>query len=269
MKLQILSDLHLDFHKDKGRGFIKSMDPTGVDVLVLAGDLAEGICLDYGTMLRSICAKYPHVVMVTGNHELYRGSPESVETLRKSYNASIPNLHWLENEIWEHQGCRFLGCTLWFRQDVFAFRYEDHMADFDVIRDFNPWVYYQNAESIRFLESRMEPGDIVVTHHMPSVRSVAPQFRESGMNIFFVCAMDRVIEEHKPALWVCGHTHTAHSYLAGSTDATQVVCNPLGYPREGESMFKDKLVVDVQSPAFREYRRLMYDMMHGRVLGGR
>src|SRR5450631_3269273 len=39
MKLQIMSDLHLEMHADRGAEFIRSLDPTGVDVLVLAGDI--------------------------------------------------------------------------------------------------------------------------------------------------------------------------------------------------------------------------------------
>ena len=39
MKLQIMSDLHLEMHADRGAEFIRELDPTGVDVLVLAGDI--------------------------------------------------------------------------------------------------------------------------------------------------------------------------------------------------------------------------------------
>ena len=38
MKLQIMSDLHLEMHADGGAELIRELDPTGVDVLVLAGD---------------------------------------------------------------------------------------------------------------------------------------------------------------------------------------------------------------------------------------
>jgi len=39
MKLQIMSDLHLEMHADRGVEFIRHLDPTGVEVLVLAGDI--------------------------------------------------------------------------------------------------------------------------------------------------------------------------------------------------------------------------------------
>jgi hypothetical protein len=39
MKLQIMSDLHFEMHADGGAELIREVDPTGVDVLVLAGDI--------------------------------------------------------------------------------------------------------------------------------------------------------------------------------------------------------------------------------------
>jgi len=39
MRLQIMSDLHFEMHADGGAGLICELDPTGVDVLVLAGDI--------------------------------------------------------------------------------------------------------------------------------------------------------------------------------------------------------------------------------------
>ena len=258
MNVQILSDLHLDFHRDKGRGFVEAMDPTGVDVLVLAGDLAEARDRDvYTARLRGICAKYPHVVMVNGNHDLYGGYPEAVDALRVKLNVEIPNLHWLENESWRwinpngngEEGNTFHGSCLWFRENPLAFGVERMLADFKVIKNFKPWVYERNAESMKFLKTACKAGDIVVTHHLPSQRSVDAKYKGSLLNAFFVCEMDDMFYNYSfkadgpvPQLWIHGHTHTACDYKA---DATRVVCNPLGYPGEGGTNFNDKLVLTV------------------------
>lgn len=243
MRVQILSDLHLDFHRDQGVGFVRRLDPTNVDVLVLAGDLAEARWDYYGPRLREICAKYPHVVAVNGNHDLYGTTPDHVDALRKSFNQLVPNLHWLEDSLWVHPdtGHRFLGSVLWFRENPMAFGYEQRLADFKMIRGFKPWVYHANAKSRKFLASNIKPGDIVVTHHLPSQRSVDTKYKNSILNSFFVCEMDDVIDQTKPAAWVHGHSHTSQSYQAGDT---MVVCNPLGYPGEVTS-FKDKLVIEL------------------------
>jgi predicted phosphodiesterase len=39
MKIQVMSDLHLEMHADGGAELIRELDRTGVDVLVLAGDI--------------------------------------------------------------------------------------------------------------------------------------------------------------------------------------------------------------------------------------
>lgn len=39
MKLQTMSDLHLEMHAEGGAELIRELDPTGVDLLVLAGDI--------------------------------------------------------------------------------------------------------------------------------------------------------------------------------------------------------------------------------------
>lgn len=48
---------------------------------------------------------------------------------------------------------------------------------------------------------------VVVTHHLPSGRSVAPRFAASVLNPAFASDLDHLIEEHEPALWIHGHTH--------------------------------------------------------------
>lgn len=76
LNLQIVSDLHWEFHADKGRGFVAAMDPTGVDVLIVAGDLTTAKYLEQS--LTWLCERFEHVVYVHGNHEHYNASPAKV-----------------------------------------------------------------------------------------------------------------------------------------------------------------------------------------------
>ena len=243
MKVQVLSDLHLDFLVDNGREFISRLNPEDVDVLVLAGDLAEVVGQEYPTMLDGLCSKYPHVVMVSGNHELYHSSPEVVRKVRVESNARLANLHWLENETWEHKGQRFIGCTLWFRNNPMASLRERHLNDFVVIYDFKPWVYEANADSVKYLTSEVRSNDIVVTHHLPSDQSVHQFYRNDPLNPFFVCDMSKLINGRQPKLWVHGHTHSWCDYTIGTT---RVVCNPLGYPGS-RNKYVEKMVIDTSS----------------------
>jgi hypothetical protein len=61
---------------------------------------------------------------------------------------------------------------------------------------------------------------------LPHDRSVAPQFRGSPINVFFLCDQEHLITKRKPALWVHGHTHSSMNHHVGPT---QIVCNPFGY----------------------------------------
>ena len=246
MQIQILSDLHFEFHRDSGRSFVESLDPDGVDVLVLAGDIAVGA--DLPAALGLFCRRYSKasVLYVNGNHEFYGTDRASVVALCHEAERRHSNLTWLDASVAEISGQRFLGAPLWFAPSSEAFRFRHAMADFSVIRDFQSWVYEENARAVAFLREELAEGDVVVTHHLPSFASVAPRFVGSPLNPFFVCDLEPLIRERRPRLWIHGHTHCSMRYEIGSTS---VACNPFGYVgTELNPDFSDKLVVEVRTP---------------------
>ena len=107
------------------------------------------------------------------------------------------------------------------------------------------WVYAENAEGLALLVQAAGVADVVVTHHLPSQRSVAPRLEGSQLNAFFVCDCERIIEEGGPGFWIHGHTHTVCDYQLGETRVPRVLCNPFGYRGEGQTGFVEKLVVEV------------------------
>jgi predicted phosphodiesterase len=244
MKLQIMSDLHLEMHADHGAAFFDALDPTGVDVLVLAGDIASA--RDYATLestFAPLARKYRHILYVPGNHEYYKTSPaeaaRNLARLEGDLGVVVP-----DNRVAVIDGQRFVAGTMWFREDPVATKLRGFMTDFTVIRGFEPWVYEQNAAFERVVEHELGPSDVVLTHHLPAPGSVWPRFVGSPLNAFFVCDMTPHIESRRPKLWIHGHTHTRCDYRLGDT---RVVANPLGYPRELESQraFDGRFVVDV------------------------
>jgi predicted phosphodiesterase len=66
---------------------------------------------------------------------------------------------------------------------------------------------------------------VVVTHHGPSSRSVAPMYRGSRLNPCFSSELPEGFFG-TPALWIHGHTHTSLDYRH---HGTRVVTNPRGY----------------------------------------
>jgi predicted phosphodiesterase len=229
MRLQLLSDLHFEFHRDHGRSFVSSLDPSGVDILVVAGDLEVGDGLPRALAL--LCERYREslVAFVLGNHEFYGSSPaETCEMVRKAAHEN-PNLIWLDCSSIQETGSgrkRVLGATLWFPHYDSNPRAKACLTDFSAIEGFEPWVYEQNRRAVEYLAREIRPGDIVVTHHLPSPVCVAPQYVGSILNPFFVCDMTDVILDREPSLWLFGHTHSSMRTQIGKT---RMLCNPFGY----------------------------------------
>lgn len=232
-----MSDLHLEFHADKGASFVEEL-PVLADVLVLAGDICSVDLLI--PRLSTFAKRWPHVVYVHGNHEFY-GSDRSAVLERMLWLVpEFQNLHWLDSGEVEIEGQRLLGSPMWFPPAPNAPKWA--MSDFSEIRDFEKWVYRENARAIRFFDENLSQGDVVVTHHLPSQKSVAPIYVGNPLNPYFVCDVTPMIQRLKPKLWIHGHTHTTRDYKIGPT---RVVCNPLGYPGEPVRGFDEALVIDI------------------------
>ena len=224
MRLQVLSDLHFEFHADAGASFVGSLNPEGVDVLVVAGDLAVGEGI--GPALDLLCTRYARsvVVYVHGNHEFYGCPRERVVAVTRAACGRHTNLRWLDAMLVEIQGVRFLGAPLWFARVDTAPKME--MNDFHRIPKFESWVYTQNARAVEFLDHEVRDGDVVVTHHLPARACVAYEYVQSPLNAFFLCDLEALVLAKRPAIWIHGHTHKSVDVTLG---ATRIVCNPLGY----------------------------------------
>lgn len=245
LNLQIMSDLHLDGHRDLGKGFIQGLDATGVDVLVVAGDLAEAGHEAYGRMLDALCAKYPDVMYTFGNHEWWHAPHDRVLEAVAAAQKRNPNLHVLNDSVVEIRGQRFLGGTLWWRDQVASRMRAGRWIDFRRIDGLSDWIWDASAKARAFLLDNVQPHDVVVTHYLPLHKSLDPRFMgrdgEMGTNCFYLNDLAPIFERGGPALWIHGHTHCRKDYRAGDT---RVVCNPLGNQME-ETGFIEKLVIEL------------------------
>lgn len=236
MKIQICSDLHLDFYKDSGQGLLKKLVKTPADVLVVAGDLAEIISPAWSLALDFLCGSRANVVYTPGNHEFYGGSVQS--SLDALANLSKPNLHILRRKSITIDGVSFAGATLWFPDSPDARLRQDSLNDFKHIHGFAEWVYGEAERDREFLMKN--PADVVVTHHLPHARSVAERRKGDPLNCFYLNSVAEAMQ-HLPQLWIHGHTHQRCDYLLGNC---RVVCNPSGYPTESSRVLfqPDKVV---------------------------
>lgn len=243
MRIQIMSDLHLQHWGKGSHTTLLEETRTNADVLVLAGDIIDLRPGDLRwSMVRmgEFCARYPQVVFVPGNHEFYGTGIDSGMAELPVFEREFSNLTVLRpGEVRTVLGQRFLGGTMWYpRAPGGTMRITDHRA----IRDVDPVAFQEHKRFRGALDKLLRAGDIVVSHHTPSTKSIPEEFADSDTNHWFcVPAMEEVIVERQPAMWIHGHTHSPFDYRIGTT---RVLCNPRGYPGEGVP-FNPKFVVEL------------------------
>lgn len=240
MRLHLMSDIHLNHYSDKGAKFLKDLEPEGADVAVVAGDIADPrVPEQYRNLFERLAELYKHTIVVLGNHDYYKSDWSTTHHVVTAAISGLPNTHLLDRSETIIDGQRFLGHAMWFRDTPEAQRGKNYFSDFLYIKGLENWVFEENAEFEGWIIPTLNVNDIVVTHHMPSQKSVAPQWKRSPSNCYFVCEMDGLIARAQPKLWLHGHTHDPFDYVIGNT---RVVCEPRGYPRERTGPYKPKLI---------------------------
>lgn len=249
MRIQIASDLHFEFLHQNKYERLHNRFKGEADVLVLAGDICA---LRYVDQIRDVlgpfCEKYKDVVYVPGNHEFYKTSPKDAMIVLGAVQNELHNLHVLKSNLHSIQNQWFFGGTMWFEDQLGNVPLKGMLNDFNLIKDFEPWVYEQNKIFEREFSSNVGNSTVVVSHHLPNYTSVPARFRDRVMgapslNRFFVHDITELMLQRSPKLWIHGHTHDSCDYTLGHT---RVVCNPYGYPSEGQrNKFNPDLIIDV------------------------
>jgi hypothetical protein len=140
------------------------LNPTGIDVLVLAGDVTMARHYeDLENVFKLLAAKYRHILYVPGNHEYYKSSPKQVARNLAKLVKEVPEVVIPDNGAVVIAGQRFIGGTMWFRADPMGNLNKRFMNDFSLIEDFEPWVYEQNIAFEKALSTQFEASDVVVT----------------------------------------------------------------------------------------------------------
>ena len=266
MKIQLLSDLHLEVHPH----FVPQPTP-GADVLVLAGDIGS---YQSGSLLDAMgdsdfgLGRFAHwpvpVIFVPGNHE-YDAQDFDAAHARLRATCERLGLIWLERESMVLHGVRFVGTTLWSDFDALA----EHEGSSDLVRRLRqrdkafraanfylkktggtrdeaaflaPAVREQGLLCQQWLrETLATPFDgptVAVTHFAPSLHSADPRYGLVPGTAWFCNALDDCLAPVQ--LWLHGHLHAPLDYTvqgahpSGTPWQCRVVANPLGYARKGE-----------------------------------
>ncbi len=248
MKLQILSDLHIEFAPYE-------FQQTDADIVILAGDIHLGQS-GFKWALENITEQ--KVIYVLGNHEFYReATPQLIRKLKQLSKGT--NIYVLENEAVSIKGVRFLGCTLWtdFQLlgdiDVAIDTAQLNVTDFQQIRTSPQYrkikpsdtvVWHKNTR--RWIEQEIESCKddkiVIVSHHAPSIRSIPEKDKSNPLSAAFASNMNDFIEWTAAELWIHGHIHKSFDYVIGKT---RIVCNPLGNIDELNDQFNPELTLEI------------------------
>lgn len=248
MKLHILSDLHIEF---------EPFSPlvTNADVIILAGDIHIGRKgVDWA---KHYFIERP-VIYVLGNHEYYKKAfPKHIDDLKGAVKGT--NIHILENDSLIINDIKFLGCTLWTDFSLFGepkiagYEATQIMTDYRKIRVSPEYRKLRSIDtaiihnrSLRWLGEQLLNNQsqkiVVITHHAPSKRSVPSGEQDNILSAAYASNLDKFVEESSAALWIHGHIHCQQDYWLGNT---RIICNPRGYPDEGNENFIPDLVIEM------------------------
>ena len=255
MKIQLASDLHLEFFQRDfpGERLIKPADDA--DILVLAGDIAKG------TQAIDLFRDWPvPVLYLAGNHEFYG---QSLETTRDALRAAAQgtSIRFLDNDTAEFGGMRFLGCTLWTDYRLNQERTQQQAME-HAERQLNDHRLIRTQQGLftaamalaehrrsrcwlaRELARPCDGKSVVITHHAPHPLSVHPRFAGDPVNGAFVSDLSELLSHAQ--LWLHGHVHDSFDYIASGC---RVVANPLGYAINGRQVGKAS-ELRFENPAF-------------------
>ena len=245
MKLQIMSDLHIDFPNSRGAPPLA----PGVSLVVVAGDTCQGLVKS----IEHLRGAYPpptEIAMVAGNHELWSKKLSFEEHFAAGYAAAeFHGVHLLETDALVMRGVRILGATLWTDYGLYgpnlreaAMRAAaDEMLDHRRIKwSREPWRRFRPAEAfvmhhrsrMFFEEELAKPHagpTVCVSHHAMTMDAIAPANRRSIISASYASEMQPMLARFQPDLVVTGHTHHSIDLKRGRT---RIVSNPAGYADE-------------------------------------
>ncbi|MEZ5844505.1 MAG: metallophosphoesterase [Hyphomicrobiaceae bacterium] len=208
---------------------------------------------------------FTHVVLVAGNHEHRDGCFEdTVAALR----TGLDGITVLDDEAVEIGGVAIFGTTLWSdfegRDPAAMDRLRKSVGDYFFVRrrprEGEEADTPDGPRTRRRL--RLQPEDvldahdralaafkthmaaypdrrtIVVSHHAPSRKGLAPRRPSNGLDGGYASDLEDMIEGlANVPLWIHGHTHVRTSYQIG---ATKVVSNARGIGRDAAGFTLDR-----------------------------
>ena len=248
MKIQFVSDLHLEFNENR---LYLAQHPLPVvgDVLLIAGDTAylnkpdsgENTYCQYG-FWDWASDNYEQVIVCFGNHDFYGNY--DLATMPEGYRLSIRhNIAACYNDVVHLTGVDVIVSTLWAHIEPYdAYLTEHGVSDFYRIMycghrltadDFNA----EHERCLKFVKRSVAESvaekKIVLTHHVPTQLCTAAEFSGSHINGAFTVELGNYIADSGIDYWIYGHSHCN---IKAQISDTLILSNQLGYISHGEHL---------------------------------
>ena len=241
LKLQFVSDLHLEFAQNRQYLQDYPLQVTG-DILLIAGDSAyldlpesEQDTYSSYAFWDWASANYNQVIVCLGNHDFY--GHYDLATMPDGYCKQIRhNVHAYYNSVVHLQDIDIIVSTLWAKiKPCDAYLTERNVSDFYRImyqgqrltaEDFN----HEHERCLQFIKKAVAESNaktkIVLTHHVPTHLCTAEEFRGSTISGAFTVELGDYIADSGIDCWIYGHSHRNIDAQIGST---RLMSNQLGY----------------------------------------
>lgn len=254
MYLRVVSDVHVEW----GQAFeITPLPRDPETVLILAGDIDSA-----GNLQQTITkiidnTEFLAYIIIPGNHEYYGQDfnmvQQQFDDLRNYFNLKVEYSNvWFTSTADTIQvgDTTFIFGPMWTdggNTDRDRRITQGSLSDFRVIRDgLSAWsVDRMRVEFFKFISYLNEalkkvttPKCVLVTHHLPTYKAIAPEFKHSDCNGGFASDIIKYIQPDlldKIDVMCFGHTHTTVKkkvILEIGTKKVQLICNPRGYPKQ-------------------------------------
>lgn len=248
MKIQICSDLHLEFANN--REWIKQnpIIPKG-DILIIAGDTfyleRKYEELDF---IKKVSDEFESVFLIPGNHEYYGGFDIST-ALEPTYREIKENVFMVNNHKIEIKGIDFIFSTMWSKiqrnilevmrgmMDFRKIKFKDEKFNINHFNELHEIAFKFISESVKSKSKK-----IVITHHLPSNECNIEEFKGSVLNGAFCVEKTNFILNSNIDYWIYGHSHrNLEDFQIGNT---KMVTNQFGYVgwKEHETFNYEKII---------------------------
>lgn len=262
MRIQLLNDIHVEFENSDKDAL--TLNPEGVDVLVLAGDIFP-IKLLHLRKIQNFMAQlkdYKKVLWVFGNHEFYgmtmnQAYWEAQEFLDKK---DFHNVKILDDDFVTIEDVNFFGGTMWTKvtNPIDYNRCTAVMNDFrggirnNEGRRLSPLdtnhLHAQFLLELEYFLPKAKNKTVVITHHRPTFYGRTMKGGDPYLDTAFCVELQDKFETYNRygvTDWFFGHTHETTNFLFEDIHFRTNARGYIGWdPRDVmEGFHKDYIVV--------------------------